>query len=74
MSNEEYQILEIMTGRTSIPRALVLVITNGKPTAIYELDVYGYECPDTMDLPSMPKGDYTKGDKPLDTKEETTHE
>lgn len=45
MSNEEYQLLSIDEAR-STPRAMILVLANGKPSAIYEVDIYGYEAPD----------------------------
>jgi hypothetical protein len=41
MSNEEYQLLAI-DGTYDIPRALMLVTRNGKPSSLYQVDVYGY--------------------------------
>ena len=44
MTNEEYHLLSI-DETYSIPRALILVIHNGKPSSSYQIDVYGYELP-----------------------------
>ena len=44
MSNEEYQLLSVDEAR-DIPRAMILVLTNGRPSAVYEVDIYGFELP-----------------------------
>lgn len=44
MTHEEYELLSI-DATYDIPRALILVIQNGKPSVLYQLDVYGYELP-----------------------------
>lgn len=42
MSNETYELLHI-DENYDIPRALILVLQNGRPSCLYQIDCYGYE-------------------------------
>lgn len=44
MSNEQYEILHI-DETYSVPRALILVLHNGRPSSVYQVDCFGYELP-----------------------------
>ena len=42
MNNETYELLSI-DETYDVPRALILVLQNGRPSCLYQIDCYGYE-------------------------------